>query len=107
MGHFLPVNDIFKIELSKFMYKFSKGLLPGSFDNYFERASSVHGHFTRLSKDNFFLPRTKKSIGLNCLSTIGVRLWHEIPDKIKEKNTVGTFLNLYKDFLKVEYFTHI
>ena len=101
--NFLPINDIFKLELAKFMFKFNKGLLPANFNSYFERASSVHHHFTRLSQQNFFLPRNSKSAGFKSLSSLGVRLWHEIPDVVKQKPTINSFINCYKQCLKSDY----
>ena len=104
---FLPIPDIFNIELAKFMFKYNKGLLPQIFNSYFERADTVHTHFTRLSKDNYFLPRTNKTTGLNSLGFLGVRLWHGVPDETKRKITLGSFVTSYKHFLKNNYLSQI
>ena len=104
---FIPIIDIFKIELAKFMFKYNNGFLPTSFNSYFERTNTIHNHFTRLSQHNFFLQRSNKTSGLNCLSNLGVKLWHGIPNGIKGKATLSSFIARYKEFLKNNYYKSI
>ena len=101
--NFMPIDDIYKLELGKFMFKFNKNLLPSTFNNYFQRASSVHHHLTRYSKNNYFVPQSKKNSGLKCLSSLGTDLWSGIPDSLKAKNELSSFVNNYKELLKVKY----
>ena len=79
------MNEIFKIELGKFIYKFNSNRIPDGFQNYFVPITSTHSHNTRTSINNFFVPRKNCNKGLSGLNYLGPRLWSEIPDVIKEK----------------------
>ena len=51
----LKIEDIFKLELGKFCFKFCKNVLPTAFNNYFTNLQSIHSHNTRNSANRFFL----------------------------------------------------
>ena len=38
----LQIHELFKLELGKFMFNFSKGNLPHNFNKYFQRTHTVH-----------------------------------------------------------------
>ena len=42
----LKINDLYKLETSKFMHQFSDKSLPASFEKYFTRTTFVHCPFT-------------------------------------------------------------
>ena len=99
----LKVNDMFKLELGKFMYKYNKNMLPNTFTQYFKSTTTVHNYNTRNSKTNYFIPRQKSNKGLSTLSYLEAKLWSEIPNTIKTTNTIGSFSTNYKELLLNNY----
>ena len=54
----LKINDLYKLEVAKFMHQLSNKSVPISFEKYFVRATSIHRHSTRTSeRKDYFLPQ--------------------------------------------------
>ena len=102
--HLLQVNEIFKLELAKFMYNYNSNNLPNCFNEYFLKINNKHNYNTRASKYNFFLPRKNSSKGQSSLAYLGPRLWSEIPEKTKEIKTIKSFISSYKLVLLDSYY---
>ena len=65
-------NDLFQLEVVKFMYKFEKHMLPYCFYNYYDKINSMHQHLTRYSTNgNFFLHSVTNQAG----KYIETKLW--------------------------------
>ena len=43
----LKLDDVIKMELAKFMFKFNNKMLPNSFNNYFLWLDKIHKYNTR------------------------------------------------------------
>ena len=99
----LQVNDMFKLELAKFMYKYYNRLLPANFNRYFTSVDSIHNYNTRASGKNYFVPRKDKTKGLSCLSYRGAKLWSEVPVVIKDNLSLPSFTFNYKKELLEKY----
>ena len=97
------IDDMFKLELGKFMHNFNRGILPVNFRNYFTKLNSQHNHQTRATKYNFFLPRKNTNKGLKSLNFLGPKLWSEIPDDIRNVNNVKYFSICFKKLLLGKY----
>ena len=96
----LHINELFKLELAKFMFRYVNRLLPTNFNNFFVPITSIHNYHTRASTNNFFIPRKNKHKGLSALGFLGARLWSEIPNSIKIKSSLHSFTsNLRNHFL--------
>ena len=50
----LQIKNIYKLEVSIFMYKFHCEKLPYYFQNYFCKSLIVHSHYTRSSSNSYF-----------------------------------------------------
>ena len=48
----LKLDDMIKMELAKFMFKFNNKMFPNSFNNYFLRLDKLHKYNTRQTKRN-------------------------------------------------------
>jgi len=60
----LQLKDIYTLEVSKVMYKYTNSQLPATFINYFNLISDVHSYNTRISElDNLL---TKSTFKLRC-----------------------------------------
>ena len=60
----LKLNDIYKLELPKFMHKLYNNNLPIVFQNRFAKIEKIHTYATRgANKSNYFLSRINKTVG--------------------------------------------
>ena len=57
----LNFEDIYKLQIGKFMYQYKSGLLPYSFNNMFLVTRQVHSYGTR-SSELFYLPQCRTNI---------------------------------------------
>ena len=97
--NFLKLEDIYKLELVKYMYKLHHSYLPSSLMNSYTKTESVHIHNTRQVKNiTFYKPRSNKSIGKNLLVYGGNSIWNEINNFIKKLN-LYSFKKQYKKHL--------
>ena len=83
----LKVEDLFNLEIGKFMFKLNNNLLPKPFKPYFKSVNSIHSHNTR-NVDKLFIPRLNKKIGQKSLSFLGSKTWNNITKKIRGKKTL-------------------
>ena len=93
----LNLKQIHDLEVAKFMYKHKHNLLPERFKNLFSTVASVHSHGTRSrARDNFFLPRTRTSIGQNVVRVEGPKIWNTLPNEIRTQQSVEGFSRVCK-----------
>ena len=71
----LKLNDIYKLELTKFMYQLYHGTLPRLFHDRFIKISAIHNYSTG-QKQNlvYFKPQIKKAIEREMLAHRGFYL---------------------------------
>ena len=56
----LQLNDIFKLEMGKFVHSFYHQYLPDDFKNYFSSANIHHSYTTRsLTNKNYFIEKVR------------------------------------------------
>ena len=86
----LKIEDIFKINLLKFLYKFQNNLLPKYFDEIFTTVVPSHEYDTR-TRDNerLLIPRT--SSALKTVRHHLPRFIQDVPDIVKEKIYTHSF----------------
>jgi len=97
----LKVADIHKLEIAKFMHKYSSQSLPSPFSSYFTHFNKQHQHLTRTS-NNFSLPLYSSSKTQRNIKFVGAKLWNSIPNHIR-KLTYKKFTVTYKNFLTQQY----
>ena len=69
----LKIEDIYKFELSKFMYLFYTNALPEIFDTYFLSTEHAHHYNTRSkSNQNYSLKFIRTNSGKNSIQFYGV-----------------------------------
>ena len=77
----LKIDDIYQLELGKFMYQKFNDNIPQKIDKDFKKLSFVHKHYTRHTINKFHLPRVNTCYGQKMLSFGGVKLWSKLdPD---------------------------
>ena len=99
----MQVDDIFSLELGKFVYKFNNNQLPPVFDNYFKDLKEIRDHNTRGKEDNYFVEKINSKMGSNTLKYRGVTLWKEIVASTKQSDSYSLFSLNYKKDLLIKY----
>ena len=79
----LQIQDIYELEMAKFMHSFHKRL-PSVLNDYFKYLSLQHHHITRsISNKNLYLQRIKLHRGQTFFSYNGIKIWSKISINIK------------------------
>ena len=92
----LKLEDIYKLELSKFMHQLNCNMTPKVFEKNFVELESVHSYSTRQkTKNNYFLTRDNKTMSQKQLAFCGIKLWATLDNSIKTK-----LLPVFKKILK-------
>lgn len=99
----LKVDDIYRLELGKFMYLYQTKALPKVFETYFLDLTQAHNHNTRAkSNNNYFLPSIKTNSGKNSIRFHGVQLWNKLPVTLKHYS-FHCFKKAYAEMLLKQY----
>ena len=93
--HILKLDDIYSLEVSKFMYKITNKLVPQKLEDYFITNINIHKYNTRHSKDYHF-HETKNNLAFKCLLYSGPRNWFHLQPNIKNSSTVNCFIKKVK-----------
>jgi len=81
----IQLKDIYNLEVSKFMYKYTTSQLSATFDNYFELITDVHSYNTRQIKSRkFALPKARSNSGAKMIKCSAIEIWSKIPLQIKK-----------------------
>ena len=96
----LEIQDVYKLEIAKFMFNCNKTLTPTPFSNFFQKTNQVSNRSTRPSaeQDNLYIPRYRNNRLQRCIKYQGVKIWNLIPKEMK-KFTYNIFKNNYKKYL--------
>ena len=99
---FLTLNNIFKLEVLKFVFNFRKKKLPKCFDQYFQPVVQVHNYSTRFAENSLAVVRFRKISTQRSIRYTGSKFWNEMPEKIKSSLCISytTFVLHVKEFLK-------
>ena len=104
MQKILQLKDIYNLEVSKFMYKYSTSQLPARFNNYFKDIADVHSYNTRQIKTRqFALPKARSNSGAKMIKCSALAIWSKIPPEIKNKTCLAHFLAEYKKYVLLSY----
>jgi len=104
--------DVYKYQVSKFIFKCLHQLTPANFHNWFKLNSSTHRYCTRsnfnasenLMTKKLFIPFARTTnYGLKQLTVNGPRIWNALPDYIRIEESLLVFLRNIKNFFISEY----
>ena len=91
----LRINELYTLEIGKFMYRSNKNMLPSSFDQYFDEIK--HNYQTRSrTNNNLVMPMPRTDIGKQSIKFTGVKIWSDIPLEIKNANSLDNFSKCLK-----------
>ena len=95
----LKIDNIYKLEVGKFMYKFDNDLLPDNFNEYFQYVRNVHTYSTRMSTNKcMYIKISNTKFSKKMLKVKGTEIWNSIPLELKELNSVKLFSQKLKSF---------
>ena len=81
----LKTEDIYKLEMAKFMHKLNNNQLPIAFSSHFTRIDSMHSYNLRSTKTKvFYTKKTNTKQYKSWITQSGVELWSAIDPSVKE-----------------------
>ena len=93
MQKILQLKDIYNLEVSKFMYKYTTSQLPAMFNNYFKLITDVHSYNTRQIKTRqFALLKACSNSGAKMIKYSAIEIWSKIPPEINNETCLALFL---------------
>ena len=83
--NFFKLDDIYLLELAKFMYQLHHKKFKTALNDCFVDITKIHCHNTR-TKNNlvYFKPRVRKSAGKKSLTYKGFELWGKFEPDVKQ-----------------------
>jgi len=106
---FHKIHDIFKINLSKFIFKCLNKLTPVNFHSWFHLTSVLNRYNTRskfVNIDNnietktLFVPTARTShCGLKLLKVLGPKIWNSLPPLLRINESINNFIKKLKNIL--------
>ena len=94
----LRLDEIYTLEVGKFMYKYSKADLPLSFGEYYRNISHSYRTRSRLNSE-FSLPQPRTELGKQSIRHAGVKIWSKIPLDIKTSDKLQIFSDKFKSHI--------
>ena len=97
----LNLNEIYQLELAKFIFKQKGGMFPVSIANYFHFRETPRHSYNLRSQARRRDPQIihKTSSGKQSIQFRGNELWNFIPDEIKGAQSSNVFKKMYKSHL--------
>lgn len=92
----LRLNDLYKLNVGKFMYKMTHNKLPLPIKHTFIQNQEMHNHNTR---QGVHIKYRRTKIASNQISHKGPEVWLNIPADIQTAKTINQFKSKYKKFL--------
>ena len=97
----LNILDIYKLNthcIGKFMFSYSRDLLPECFDNLFIFNNQIHDHNTRAAT-KYRSHACSTNIKQFTIIHQGPKIWNCLPPSITEINTILSFKRKLKEYL--------
>ena len=80
----LPLNCLYYKLLAEMMHDISNDCVPPNLRDLFLPTKKVHSYNTRsFVSDNFYIQRSRLEIKRQSFSRVGVKLWNELPMKLR------------------------
>ena len=109
----LKVQDIFKLNIAKFIYKCLNKNIPINFHKWFTLTTQIHNYNTRskfigndtlINTKNIFIQTARTShYGLKKIKVQGAKIWNKLPPNIRINTSFGLFNKELKRHLLENY----
>ena len=99
----LKIEELYFLEIAKFMYLYHHNKLPELFSPYFNVTKSIHPHVTRsTTRKNYFVPHVNSNSAKKSLLFIGAKIWNGLRFEWKEYS-YNKFKKAVKSHLLLKY----
>ena len=99
----LKINDIYILEIGKFMHNFHWGRIPINFDHLFASVNQAHSHATRAATRGGYIWQLASTVkGKRSLKHLGQKIWDSIDSSLYDISPPA-FKKQLKDKLINEY----
>ena len=96
----LKLNDLYRLNLGKFMYKYNHNALPSCFNSFFTVTSNIHSYDTQSTrKKNLYVHFNRTSLFRISLLQRGTTYWNCLSDSLKSALTLSEFAKKLKTVL--------
>lgn len=100
----LRLDDVYKLELGKYMYQYINNNLPQPLLNMFEWTKDIHSYQTR--QQTYLRPfKHRLNVTKQSLLCKGPEVWNTLPEDIKQKYNLSSYVYTLKFSLTKEYGT--
>ena len=115
----LKLEDIFKLNIAKFVYSTLTFQSPNNFHEWFSYDHEIHSHSTRsaaeITREGYFdvgianqtytlhTKSSKNNYGVNMIQKSGPIIWNSIPEHIQDSTSISSFKYQLKKFLFSKY----
>ena len=109
----LKIQDVFKLQVSKFIFNCLQLNTPTIFQNWFKLNYTIHNHTTRstffyinneiISNNLFILNARTTHYGLKLLKVSGPKIWNLIPNHIRSIQSGCSFKRILKKHLIAQF----
>ena len=98
----LTANNIYHLQVSKFMHSWHNGCLPEVFDDIFQYASNIHCNNTRYTakKKNFYKLSIPTNVGKQSISFMAIDIWQDLPSESAFPKKIICFLLFFVLLMK-------
>ena len=106
---FHKIHDIFKINISKFIFKCLNKSTPMNFHSWYRLTSQIHNYNTRskfvniqneVTTQTLFVPTARTTYyGLKLLKVMGSKIWNNLPPSLRNKEPLNSFIKELKIIL--------
>ena len=94
----LIVNSTYPWLIAVMVYKIFNNLTPSYLPEYFKMTSDIHQRSLRSTVENLsYIQKPNTELFRKSLSYSGSKIWHAIPDHIKQSTSIAHFK---RDYLK-------
>jgi hypothetical protein len=98
----LMMQDIYNVNIAKFVYKHQNNLLPTIFEPYFNNNNEIHQHNTRHCTQIHRKNHSKTS-GQKTVKNKGAIIWNTLPKTNTKCKTIKNFSKKTKEFYTNKY----
>ena len=108
----LKVEDVFNLQINKFIFKCLNLTTPPNFSNWFTLRTEVHKYNTRASvvngkstNDLYYSYARTTNYGLKQIKVYGPRIWNNLSRDLRNCSSLPIFLKHLKNFYLAHYLT--
>ena len=99
----LKLNEIYKLELAKFMHRVTHNSVPKNISNMFIKIKSMHQYPTSSKRNRiFYQPRANSNAYKSWITSAGITFWESVNSELKSL-TYKQFIKQYKNKLISDY----